>query len=273
VIQKGAGGVTSKSVDTEGRMGHPNPVIVTYEGGMMNAVGLSNPGIEHKLLDVKAFKQKTNAPFILSLFAATVEEFVSLAKKADQSEADMIEVNISCPNVEDEFGKPFALCAGIPATVTKLVKKNTSKPVIIKLSPNVPNIGTICQEIEAAGADGVSLINTVGPGMMINIETAKPVLANKVGGMSGPAIKPIAIKAVYDAYKVVKIPIIGMGGITTGRDAIEIMMAGARLVGIGTAVYSRGPEVFALVVEEMTAWLEENGYKGVEEIIGLAHRE
>ena len=225
IMKNGAGGVTSKSVNTAGRKGHPNPIITTYEGGMMNAVGLSNPGIEYKIEGIAEFKKKSDAPFLLSIFAETVSEFEFLAKKADESAADIIEVNISCPNVEDEFGKPFALCPGVPEEVTKLVKANTKKPVLIKLSPNVPNIGAICKEVEAAGADGVTLINTVGPGLVINIETASPILANKVGGMSGPSIKPIAVKAVYDAYKAVKIPILGMGGITYGRDAIEIMMS------------------------------------------------
>jgi len=271
VVDNGAGGVTSKSVNTAGRSGHPNPVITTFEGGMMNAVGLSNAGIDHKTIDIENFKKQCNAPFILSVFAEKIEEFKYLSQKGDLTQADIIELNISCPNVEDEFGKPFAVCPGIPAQVTKLAKSNTSKPVIVKLSPNVPNIAEICKEVEDAGADGITLINTAGPGMLINIETAQPILANKVGGISGPAIKPIAIKAVYDAYKAVKIPIIGMGGISTGRDAIEIMMAGARLVGMGTAVYYRGVDVFSKVATEIEDWLSKNGYSSVEDIIGLAH--
>lgn len=273
VVRNGAGGVTSKSVNIEGRTGHPNPILATFDGGMINAVGLSNPGIEHKIKDIVKYKEQTDAPLILSIFGATVDEFEDLAKRVETSQADLIEVNISCPNVEDEFGKPFACCPGVPGEVTKKVKAHTNKPVIIKLSPNVPNIGAVCKECEDAGADGVCLINTVGPGMLINIEFAKPILANKVGGVSGPAVKPIAIKAVYDAYKAVKIPIIGMGGVTTGRDAIEIMMAGARLVGMGSAVYYRGDDVFQKVTTEMNEWLEKNGYSSVEDIIGLAHGE
>ncbi len=272
VIKNGAGGVTSKSVNYKGKKGHPNPTVITYEGGMINAVGLSNPGIEHKIKDIEEYKSKTDEPLILSIFAGTVDEFDMLSKKANESKADMIEVNISCPNTEDEFGKPFACCVGVPEIVTKKVKANTDKPVIVKLSPNVPDIATICKKVETAGADGITLINTVGPGMVINIETAKPILANKVGGISGPAIKPIAVKCVYDAYKAVSIPIIGMGGITTGRDAIEIMMAGASLVGMGTSIYYRGDDVFTKVVKEMEEWLALNGYTSLKEIIGLAHK-
>ncbi len=272
VVRSGAGGVTTKSTNVEGRKGHPNPIIVTYEGGMMNAVGLSNPGIEEEILTVKEFKDECKNPLLLSIFASTVAGYAQIAKQADRSKADILEVNISCPNVEDEFGKPFACCPGLPGEVTKLVKKNTKKPVIVKLSPNVPNIVNVCKEVENAGADGLTLINTVGPGLMINIETAKPILSNKVGGMSGPAIKPIAVKAVFDAYRAVKIPILGVGGITTGRDAIEIMMAGARLVGVGTAVYYHGAEVFKKITDEMQEWLKKNGVKKLEEIIGKAHR-
>lgn len=272
VVRSGAGGVTTKSTNVEGRKGHPNPIIVTYEGGMMNAVGLSNPGIEEEILTVKEFKDKCKNPLLLSIFASTVAGFKEIAKRADRSKADILEVNISCPNVEDEFGKPFACCPGLPGEVTKLVRKNTKKPVIVKLSPNVPNIVNVCKEVESAGADGLTLINTVGPGLMINIETARPILSNKVGGMSGPAIKPIAVKAVFDAYRAVKIPILGVGGITTGRDAIEIMMAGARLVGVGTAVYYHGAEVFKKITDEMQEWLKKNGVRKLEEIIGRAHK-
>lgn len=273
VVDSGAGAVTTKSTNVEGRTGHPNPIIITYEGGMMNAVGLSNPGIEEETETIAEFKKQCKKnPLLLSIFAKTVDGYKEIAKKADKSQADILEINISCPNVEDEFGKPFACCAGLPGKITALIKGCTKKPVIVKLSPNVPNIVSVCKEVEAAGADGLTLINTVGPGLAINIETAQPILANRVGGISGPAIKPIAVKAVFDAYKEVKIPIIGVGGIMTGRDALEIMMAGARLVGIGTAVYYRGAEVFKKVTDEMEEWMKANNYRSLDEMVGLAHR-
>jgi dihydroorotate dehydrogenase (NAD+) catalytic subunit len=273
VIDSGAGAVTTKSTNVGGRVGHPNPIMITYEGGMMNAVGLSNPGIKEEIETIEEFKKQCENPLLLSVFAKTVDGYREVAEMADKSKADILEINISCPNVEDEFGKPFACCEGLPGEITKLIKGVTKKPIIIKLSPNVPNITNVCKEVEDAGADGLTLINTVGPGLAINIETSQPILANKVGGMSGPAIKPIAVKAVFDAYKAVKIPIIGLGGITTGRDAIEIMMAGAKLVGVGTAVYYHGAEVFKKITNEMEKWMKENDYSSLEEIVGLAHKE
>ena len=272
VVDSGAGAVTTKSTNVEGRTGHPNPIIITHEGGMMNAVGLSNPGIKEEIETIENYKKQCEAPLLLSIFAKTVDGYKEITEKANQSKADFLEINISCPNVEDEFGKPFACIPGVPGKVTEIVKQNTDKPVIVKLSPNVPNIVAIAKEIEEAGADALSMINTVGPGLAINIETAQPILANKVGGLSGPAIKPIAVKAVFDVYKAVKIPILGIGGITTGRDAIEIMMAGAKLVGIGTAVYYRGADVFKKVTDEMGEWMEKNNYKKLDEIVGLSHR-
>lgn len=271
INEGGAGAVTTKSLNLEGRDGHPNPTMITYEGGMMNAVGLPNTGITNKIPELKKLREKVNVPIIVSIFAATLDEFKKVAELANTAEGDIIEVNISCPNVQDDMGKPFACCVGMPKDITESVKKETNKPVIIKLSPNVPSISSVCQECEAAGAEGVTLINTVGPGMAINIEAAAPILANKVGGMSGPAIRPIAVKCIYDAYKAIKIPILGLGGVTTGRDAIELMMAGASLIGIGTGVYYRGNEIFSKVCEEISEWMEKNGYTSIEEIVGKVH--
>ncbi len=273
VIEAGAGAVTTKSTDMKGRTGHPNPIIITHEGGMMNAVGLSNPGIKEEIETIADFKKQCKNPLFLSIFAKNVDGYKEITEQANKSEADFLEINISCPNVEDEFGKPFACCPGIPGKVTKIVKSCTDKPIVVKLSPNVPNIVDIAKEIEDAGADALSMINTVGPGLAINIETAQPILANKVGGLSGPAIKPIAVKAVFDVYQAVKIPILGIGGITNGRDALEIMMAGASLVGIGTAVYYRGAEVFRKITDEMGEWMGKNNFSSLDEIVGLAHKE
>lgn len=267
----GAGAVTTKSVSLKERKGHPTPVLITYEHGMLNAVGLSNPGIEEFIPEIEYAVKNAGAPVIASIFGSKITEFGEIAKKASAANPHLIEVNISCPNVEDEFGRPFACDPGIAGVVTRTVKKSTKIPVFIKLSPNVSNIGEIAKSVQDAGADGITAINTVGPGMAINIEARKPILSNKSGGVSGPGIKPIAVKAVYDIYKSAKIPIIGTGGITTGRDAIEIIMAGASAAGVGSAVYYRGPEVFSAICEEMQEFMDKEGFKSIKEMRGIAH--
>ncbi|MBW2977712.1 dihydroorotate dehydrogenase [Candidatus Woesearchaeota archaeon] len=272
VLNHGAGAVTSKSIGLEERKGHPNPVFIEWEKGFINAVGLSGQGIEESVEEIKYAVENSESPVIASIFASNVKEFGVVAKEISKAKPNFIEVNISCPNVEAEFGKPFGTDPDVSAKVTKIVKKNTSIPVIVKLSPNVSNIKLIAKAVEKAGADAISAINTLGPGMVINLETAKPILANKAGGVSGPAIKPIAVRCVYDIYSTVKIPIIGTGGVTYGRDAIEMFMAGASAVGIGTGVYYRGVDVFRKVSEEIEEFMEKNGYNKLKEIIGMAHK-
>ena len=177
-------------------------------------------------------------------------------------------MNLSCPNVHNEFGLPFACAASSAEHVTKIVKKNAGKiPVVVKLSPNVPNIAIIAKACAEAGADGFTCINTLS-GMVINTETRMPVLSNKVGGVSGPAIKPVAVKCVYDVYRATKLPIIGTGGVTTGEDAIEMMLAGATLVGVGSAVYYRGVDVFSKITKEMNEWGSKNKVKKLSSLIG-----
>jgi len=271
IANHGAGAVTSKSVSLEERKGHPCPILLTFEAGVMNAVGLSNPGVEKIIEELEHYKQNSDAPLIASIFASKTKDFGIAAKKISEAKPDIIEANISCPNVEAEFGKPFAADPKMAAAVTKVVKKNTKIPVFVKLSPNVPNIGMIAKAVEKAGADGITAVNTAGPGMVINIDAGKPLLANKVGGISGPAIKPIAVKCVYDVYEAVKIPIIGTGGITTGRDAVEMIMAGATAVGIGSGVYYRGIEIFQRVCDEIVEFMEENNYSSLKQIRGIAH--
>lgn len=272
VANNGAGAVTSKSIGLEERDGHPGPVLVEWDKGFVNAVGLSGPGIIEGIEEIKYAVKNSASPVIASIFASTVKDFGIVAREISKAKPRFIEANISCPNVEAEFGKPFATDANVSAEVTKIVKKNTSIPVIVKLSPNVPNIKLIASAVEKAGADAIAAINTVGPGMVINLETAKPILANKMGGVSGPAIRPIAVRCIYDIYSAVKIPIIGTGGVTNGRDAIELMMAGASAVGIGTAVYYRGIDVFRKVSEEIIEFMEENNYSSLKDVIGRAHR-
>lgn len=270
VVRNGAGGVTSKSVWREIHKGHPNPVIIANENWMLNAVGLPDGGLKKAIEELGDYMQDHPAPLIMNIVGGQKQEFIDIAEKVDEIKPDLIEINMSCPNVEDEFGKPFACSLTDSADLMREVRKHTTLPILVKLSPNVPNIGEIAKAVEDAGADGITAINTVGPGMAINIDMRAPILANKVGGLSGPAIKPIAVKCIYDVYKAVKIPILGMGGVMTGEDAIELMMAGASLVGIGTGVYYRGPEVFQKVADEMEEWCRKEGIKNISEIIGAA---
>jgi dihydroorotate dehydrogenase (NAD+) catalytic subunit len=271
LIINGAGGVTTKSIWLSEHKGHPNPVIVANDHYMLNAVGLPDAGIEKAKIEIGKYLEEKPGPLIANIVAGKIDDFGAVAEQVSALKPDIIEVNISCPNVENEFGRPFACVASDAAAVTKAVRAKTSLPISVKLSPNVSNIVEIAKAVVDAGADAITAINTVGPGMILDIETSEPVLANKVGGVSGPAIKPIAIKAVYDIHKTLpKVPIIGTGGVLTGEDAIEMMMAGATLVGVGTAVYYRDIKCFSLIAEEMIKWGDAHKIKSLKEIIGTA---
>jgi len=268
-VRNGAGGVTTKSVWLEEHHGHPNPTMLGFEHYMLNAVGVPDAGIEKAREEISKYVSEKKAPLILNIIGGKKDDFIAIAEHAEELGADVIELNISCPNVEHEFGKPFACCINDAASLTKAVRervKNT--PLTVKLSPNVENIVEIARAVVDAGADAITAINTLGPGLAIDIETRRPMLANGAGGISGPAIKPLAVKIVSDIYRATGIPIIGTGGVTTGRDAIEMMMAGARLVGVGSAVYYRDVSVFGEICKEMEEWCEKEGVKNIEEIIG-----
>lgn len=271
-VENGAGGVTTKSIWREGHVGHPNPVMIANDHYMLNAVGLPDAGIEKAHIEIGNYMKNKPAPLIASIVEARIEDFAEVAEKVSALKPDIIEVNISCPNVEDEFGKPFSCSRHDAAAVTSAVRKRTKIPIVIKLTPNVLNIVEIARAVVDAGADGICAINTVGPGMIIDVETREPVLANKVGGISGPAIKPLSIKAVYDIHKALpKVPIIGTGGIITGEDAIEMIMVGATLIGVGTAVYYRDIKCFQLIAHEMVKWGKSHSIKRLKEIRGAAH--
>jgi len=265
VIKNGAGGVTVKSVSKEPRLGHPNPTMAGYEHFFINAVGLSNPGIENAILELKKFKELSNAPLIGSIFAGTPEEFGWLAEKICEAPIDFLEIDISCPNVSREFGDPFAYSVPAVEKITKAVKEKSTVPISVKLSPNAWNIDIIAKAAESSGADAITAVNTIS-GMTIDVRARRPVLHNKQGGVSGPALFPIALKCVYDIYRAVKIPIIGTGGVTTGENALAMIMAG-----VGSAVYFRGVEVFKHITEEMTKIMEEEGIKNLNEIRGCVH--
>jgi dihydroorotate dehydrogenase (NAD+) catalytic subunit len=265
-VKNGAGMVTAKSFTLEPRPGHNGPVIAEYEAGMINSMGLCNPGIEEGLKEVEQFKTVTDTPLILSVFGTNAEEFLKLTEYSNQSRADFLELNLSCPNVSDEYGVPLSASKGLVGDVISKVKQKSNLPIIAKMSPNTYNVREICLEAERAGADALVLINTLGPGMMIDINAGKPVIKDKFGGISGTAVRPIAVKMVYEVSKAVKIPIIGTGGVVKGNDVIEMVMAGARLIGIGTAVYYRGIEVFNKIKRETLKLLDELGHKSIRDI-------
>jgi dihydroorotate dehydrogenase (NAD+) catalytic subunit len=201
-----------------------------------------------------------------------LDEFGEVTQRVVESQPDIIEVNVSCPNVHSEFGQPFGDSCPDTAKVTQLVKKNAGGiPVSIKLGPHGPGIGLLAKVCEENGADAITAINTIGPGMLIDIHVRKPVLANKTGGVSGPAILPVAVKSVYEVYKNVKIPIIGTGGITKTEDAIQMILAGSKLLGVGTAVYYEGIEVFDKLNRGIENYMNEHGFKSIDEIRGAAH--
>lgn len=276
VARNGAGGITTKSIWRNEHKGHPSPVIIANEHYALNAVGLPDAGCEKAREEIGKFLKWKTSPLIASIVAGKIEDFGIVAEEIARTKPHIIEVNISCPNVEDESGKPFACAAADAAKVTAEVKKRLRRarakiPVVIKLSPNVENIVAIAKACADAGADGFTVMNTLGPGMAIDIESRRSILANKVGGLSGPALKPIAVRHVYDIYKALKMPIIGMGGVLTGQDAIEMMMAGATLVGVGTAVYYRGQDVFGKIADEMKEWCNKHKIEKISSLIGAAH--
>jgi dihydroorotate dehydrogenase (NAD+) catalytic subunit len=272
VSSSGAGAVTTKSIGPEKRAGHINPVVVEVDGSLLNAVGLSCPSLEESIESLKKAVKEAKAPVIASFYGRTVEEFGLVAERISDAKPAFIEANISCPNIEDDYGKPFGTSCELAAKVTSEIKKNSSIPLIVKLSPNVSDIKGIAAAVEEAGADCIAAINTVGPGMYIDIKSGKPVLSNRMGGMSGPAIRPIAVRCVYDISGTVDIPVIGMGGVCSGRDVVEMLMAGASGVGIGTAVWKNGPDVFSKVCAELANFMKANGYGSLKELIGTAHQ-
>jgi dihydroorotate dehydrogenase (NAD+) catalytic subunit len=273
VARAGAGAVTAKSCGLEPRAGHPNPTVLDWGHGLINAIGLANPGVEEMaaiLKDAKSRLEPLGVPLIASIFAETVEGFAEVAHRVSKAEPDFIEVNISCPNVAAEFGRPFAADPDSAAAVTKAVKEGTHLPVIVKLSPNVTDITTIARAMEMAGADAIAAINTVA-GMVIDVNCGQPILANRVGGLSGPAIRPIAVRCVYEIYQAVDIPIVGLGGVVDGRDAVEMIMAGATAVGVGSAVYYRGVDAFGEMAQEIVAFMVKHGHKTLTDFRGMAH--
>jgi dihydroorotate dehydrogenase (NAD+) catalytic subunit len=269
VIEAGAGAVVTKSLGLEPRIGYPNPTVVQVDCGLLNAMGLPNPGISHFKEEMKELKN-TGVPIILSIYGYTSEEFTEVAETAVKLGADAIELNVSCPHIK-KAGAEIGCDPLLLTEIVKEVKENVDKPVIVKLTPNVTNITEIGQAAEKAGADAITAINTI-KAMNIEIKTGRPLLANKFGGLSGPAIKPIAIRCVYDIYSSVDIPVIGCGGISSWQDAIEFLLAGASAVQIGTAIAFNGVNVFSSVAKGIDKYLERKNINNIKEVVGLAHK-
>jgi len=273
VAKTGLGAVTTKSCGLFPRPGHENPTVLAWEHGLINAVGLTNPGVKQEVKEIiklKKLAKSTGCKIIASFFGCTVNEFGQVAKVLVKAQPDFLEANISCPNTMDEFGRPFASVPEDTFKVTKLIKKVTKIPLIVKLTYNVSDITVIGKAAQEGGADALSMINTV-QALIIDIESGKPILANKVGGISGPAVKPLALAWVYKASQACKIPIIGLGGVTYGKDAIEMIMAGAMAVGVGSATYYRGIDVFSKITAEMEDWMNTHKVRSLAQIRGIAH--
>jgi dihydroorotate dehydrogenase (NAD+) catalytic subunit len=269
VIEAGAGAVVTKTMGQEPRTGYPNPTVVQTDCGLLNAMGLPNPGISHFKEEMKQLKT-IQAPTILSIYGSSSEEFVIVAEIAVKIGADALELNVSCPHVE-KAGAEIGCDPLLVTEIVKEVKKHVNVPVIVKLTPNVTNIGEIAKAAEDAGADAITAINTV-KAIAIDAETGRPILANKFGGLSGPAIKPIALRCVYDVYRSVDVPVIGCGGISNWQDAVEFILAGASAVQIGTAIAFKGVNVFGSIAKGIEDYLKKKGFKNVKDIVGLAHK-
>ena len=260
------GAVTTKGVSNVAWEGNPTPRIAEVYGGMLNAIGLQNPGVDVFMERDLPFLEQQNTGIIVNVCGKTIEDYIEVVEKLSESSVDMFEINISCPNVK-EGGIAFGQSPDLIKEITSTLKSRSKKPIIMKLSPNVTDITVMARAAQEAGADAISLINTI-TGMKIDIHKRKFVLANKTGGMSGPAIKPIALRMVYQAAQVIDIPIIAMGGITTAEDAIEFIMAGASMVSVGTANFYN-PYASLEIVEGIEEYLQQNSISNIDEIRGI----
>ncbi len=272
IAKMGIGAVTSKSCSLEPREGHANPITLDWGHGIINAVGLTNPGVKIEATILKETKRLIHpygTVLFASIFAGSEEEYAETARIIAEAEPDLIELNISCPNVKDEFGTPFAANEKSAAQVVRAVKRAIQIPISVKLAPNVPNLARIAIAVVSEGADAITAINAM-PGMIIDARARRPILTNKSGGLSGEAIKPIALRCVAEIASKIQVPIIGTGGISTGSEAAEMIMAGASLVGVGAVVWSRGIIAIPQLIDELTEFMVEEKITTLEEIRGAA---
>jgi len=263
------GAFVSKGITPRPRSGNRMPRITEVPAGMLNAIGLQNPGIRGFIRKYPRIWEHWDVPAIVNISAERVEDYAMMARKLDEQPGiAAIEVNISCPNVA-AGGYCFGWDTGMSRDVTRSVREATTLPVIVKLSPGAQDIVSIAEAVEDAGADAISLINTL-VGMAIDTRARKPVLANETGGLSGPAVKPVAVRMVYQVAGVVRIPVIGMGGISRLGDALEFLMAGASAIQVGTAIFSQ-PGMLLALIDDLEAWMVQNGVTGLREIVGAAN--
>lgn len=257
------GGISCKGITLAPRLGNPPPRIAECSSGILNSVGLQNPGVDHFIEEDLPWLSQQGTAVIANIAGNTVEDYCKMAEKLSDSAVDMIELNISCPNVK-HGGVAFGTSCESVGNITKAVREHCKKPLIVKLSPNVADIAEIAKSAEANGADAVSLINTL-TGMRIDIDTARPILRNNTGGMSGAAVFPVAVRMVWQVKNAVKIPVIGMGGISTWQDAVEMLIAGADALQIGT-VFFNDPYAPIKICKGLNAYLDKKGMKSVTEL-------
>ncbi|OOB78735.1 MAG: dihydroorotate dehydrogenase B catalytic subunit [Epulopiscium sp. Nuni2H_MBin003] len=257
------GAMITKGVSNIAWDGNPTPRIAETYGGMLNSVGLQNAGVDHFIAEELPFIKKFNTRVIVNVAGKSIEEYCEVVKKLSETDVDMFEINISCPNVK-QGGIGFGTDAKLAFNVTNAVKKVAKQPIIVKLTPNVTDITEIAKAVQDAGADAISLINTL-LGMKIDVHRFKPVLQNKVGGLSGPCIKPIAVRMVYQVRRAVNIPIIGLGGIITGEDVAEFLLAGADAISIGTAVFNN-PRAIVDIKNEFIEYMNKHDFKSIEDL-------
>ena len=259
------GAVTTKGVASVPWPGNPTPRIAETHSGMLNAIGLQNPGIDTLIARDLPYLHEKNARIIVNVCGRSQDDYVEVAERLAEEEIDMLEINISCPNVK-AGGIAFGQKPEMAEAITKAVKKVAKQPVIMKLSPNVTDITEMARAVEAGGADGVSLINTL-TGMKIDVANKTFALANQTGGMSGPCVKPVAVRMVYQVANAVKIPVLGMGGIQNTEDALEFLMAGATMVAVGTANFFN-PYATSEIIDGLEAYVEREGLNSIQDIIG-----
>lgn len=259
------GAVVTKGVASEPWDGNPAPRIAEVYGGMLNAVGLQNPGVDVFIQRDIPFLKKFDTRIVVNVCGHTLEEYIEVVRRLQDQPVDLLEINISCPNVKNG-GMAFGTDPALVEQITSSVKAEAKQPVIMKLSPNVTSITEIAKAAESGGADAVSLINTL-TGMKIDVKKRKFVLANRTGGLSGPAVHPIAVRMVYETAQAVQIPIVGMGGISSAEDAIEMMLAGATAVSVGTANF-HNPAVTKEIVDGIETYMKENGIDDIHDLIG-----
>ena len=265
------GAITVKGTTPSPRAGNPTPRIAETPAGMLNAIGLQNPGVDRVAEEMMPKLAELGVPVIINIAGDTVEDYALVARKLDGvAGVAGLEVNISCPNVK-KGGIQFGGDPRSAAEVTRAVKAAADLPVIVKLSPNVADISAMAEAVAEAGADALAMINTL-VGMVIDVDRRKPVLANITGGLSGPAIRPVAVRAVWQVYRTVKLPILGMGGIMNARDALEFILAGATAVAVGTANFVN-PRATIEVIEGIENYMRQNGFDNVNQLVGLAHKQ